>query len=396
MIRRLVLVLVLLVIWTGLLAWAAGIPWSAPWSARENLALSGSDFRVQFGRGSSERDALAVHALGDDGTGLQTARVSGVRAAAFPLLRYRIDEFPDTLELAFVFRRSDTSDEVQTISLPAPYRGEVAVDLSRFKEWRGDITEVGFAEYATAQLVPPSAASSFHPFRIQRAVLQSPTWDTVFTRLRSDWFGYRPWAQQSINTIGPGVGVLGRSWMLPVLALGAVASWLVAWAILRWSRARAAKAACIIAACAWLLLDLRWLDDLFAKHRITEEIYAGKPWAQREALQPDEGTPAAAAEVARIAAQHHVGRVLVHSDSIYTLLRFTYFLLPLNCAPLMQTTGASGGAALPPDTLIALLGSEWKYDEASGRLGDGSIGIAVKPVYEKGDLRIFRPAGAVP
>ena len=69
--------------------------------------------------------------------------------------------------------------------------------------------------------------------------------------------------------------------------------------------------------------------------------------------------------------------------------------LPLNCAPLMQTMSASGETALPPDSLIAVFGSEWKYDEASGRLGDGHIAVAVRPVYAKGDLRIFRPAGAV-
>lgn len=394
MIRRLVLIPILLAIWTALFAWAAGVSWRSPWAAHERLSLSGHNFQAKFGDASSDPGGLSVRALGDDGTGLQTVQVSRVRAEKYSVLRYRFKDFPDALELAFVFRRSDAPDDVQTISLPAPGTGEVAVDLSRFGEWRGEITELGFAEYATAQLVPPSAATSFKPFVIQDAQLQASTWDSVVPRLRSDWFGYRPWAMQSINTIGPGIAVIGHSWMLPVFALGALLSWFAAWLVLGWSRARAIKAACGVAVCAWVLLDLRWLDDLSAKHRLTEGIYAGKPWAERQTLQPDEGTLTAANELLRIVREQHVKRVLVHSDSTYTLLRFIYFLFPLNVAPLQQTMNEAPGAPLPGDALIAVFDSEWKYDESSGRLGDGKVEIPATPVYAKDDLRVFRPAGA--
>jgi hypothetical protein len=396
MTRRLVLIPVLLAIWTSLCAWAAGVPWNAPLTSRESLSLGGRDFHVRFGKGDNEPSGLVVQALGEDGTGLQTARVARLPAKDYPILRYRVADFPDMLELALVFRRSDAPDDVQTISLPAPGRGEVAVDLSRFAEWHGEITELGFAEYATAQLVPPSVAASFKSFRIEQAQLQGPAWDVVFSRLRSDWFGYRPWALLSISTIGPGLEVLGQSWMLPALAIGAFASWLAAWLILRWPRARALRMACVMAGSAWILLDLRWLDDLFAKHRITEEMYAGKPWVERRALQPDEATYAAAGEITRIAADAGVERVLVDSGSTYTLLRLSYFLLPLNVAPLHQAMDAASRNPLPGRSLIALLGSDMKYDEATGRLGDGENAIPAKQVYAQGDLRVFRPGGASP
>ncbi|HEX7916409.1 hypothetical protein [Rudaea sp.] len=392
MIRRLILIPVLCAIWIVLFTWAAGVPWDAPWTAREHLAFSGRDFQVQLGEGTIELDNLVINAFDARGNGLQTARLTHVRAEKYPILRYRITDFPNVLELALVFRR-DTRDDVQTISLPTPENGEITVDLSRFSEWRGEINELGFAEYATAQLVPPSTIASFHPFRIEWAQLQPPAWDSVLPRLRSDWFGYRPWSLQSINTIGPGNGTLGRSWMMPILALGALLSGLAACLLLRLPRARAAAVMCWIAGCTWISLDLRWLEDFFTKHRVIESIYAGKSWAQRYALQPDEETLVVAGDVARIAEQQGAKRVLVDSSSPFIFLRLIYFLLPLNAAPLEQTMREAPEMALPEDVLIAVYASDWKYDKATGLLGNGELVVFVKPVYEKGDLRVFRSEG---
>jgi hypothetical protein len=396
MTRRLVLIPVLFAIWTVLFAWAAGVPWGAPWTAHEHLTLPGRDFHTQLGDGTNDADGLVVRAFGADGTGLQTVRLMRVRADKYPILRYRIADFSDTLELALVFRRFDAPDDVQTISLPSSGSGEVAVDLSRFKEWRGEIGELGFAQYATAQLVPPSIATSFKPFRIEWVQLQSPTWDTILPRLSSDWLGYRPWSLQSINTIGPGRGTLGRSWMMPILAAGALLSGLACCILLRLSRARAVAVACAIAACAWIALDLRWLEDFSSKHQVTETIYAGKQWTQRLTLQPDEETPAIAGDIARVAEQQRTKRVLVQSDSPFTLLRLIYFLLPLNAAPLEQTMTEAPGAAMPGDALIAVYSSDWKYDEATGRLGNGKLDVPAKAIYDKGDLHIFRAEGVDP
>lgn len=396
MIRRLVLIPILLAIWTALFAWAAGVSWRSPWTAREHLRLPGREFQIRFGQSPGNTGGLAVSALGDDGTGLQTIQLPRVRADKYPVLRYRVVGFPSTLEFALIFRRRDAPNDVQTISLPPPGNVEVAVDLSRFEQWQGEIIELGFAEYAAAQLVPPSAAVSFEPFRIEEIQLDTPSWGVMVPRLVSDWFGYRPWSLQSINTIGPGRGMLGHSWMLPVFAIGALASWLAAWIVLGWSRARAMKSMCAVAIGAWIILDLRWFDDLIDKHKVTEEVYAGKPWALRAVLQPDEATLVAAKETAKIAAEQRVARVLVHSDSSYTLLRMIYFLLPLNTAPLEQTLSDAPGVALPDDALVAVYGSEWTYDKDSARLGNDKVAVPAKLIYENGDLRLFRPERAGP
>ncbi|MBS0567858.1 MAG: hypothetical protein JSS59_10705 [Proteobacteria bacterium] len=396
MIRRLVLLPILFVIWLALFAWAADVPWSAPWTAAARLSVSPREFHVQFGEASTEPQGLLVRAFDSNGMGLQTESLARVRAEQYPILRYRIVGFPHTLELALVFRRSDSPQDVQTISLPTPGKGEIAVDLSRFAEWRGEITELGFAQYAGGQLVPPSVAAVFKPFRIEQVQLQSSSWSDVLPRLRSDWFGYRPWALYSISALGPQIATSSPSWMQPVLVLGVGLSLAVSWIALRWPRRRLARVAIVAAAIVWLLLDLRWLDDLLAKHAVTEEVYAGRPWAERVALQPDEATLAATRQIAGIAAEMHAGRVLVHADSPYTMLRMIYFLLPLNVAPLQLALSEAPATPLPRDALIAVFDSEWKYDENSRRLGNDTTGISVEPLYASKGLRIFRVDGRAP
>lgn len=391
MVRRLVLILLLIVIWAALCAWAAGVPWQAPWTTHERLALSGRDFYPEAGVAFNEPEGLAVRAFDANGAATQIARLPRVWAEKYPMLRYRISDFPDTLELALAFRRSDAPSEVQTISLPTSGSGEVAVDLSRFKQWRGEIRELGFTEYAAAQLVPPSVAASFRPFRIEWVQLQPPTWDIVPARLRGDWFGYRSWSFQSVNTIGPRPGMLDGSWMLPIVALGLALSGLTAWLLLRWSCSRAVTFACGVAVSAWLVLDLRWLGDFYAKHATTETIYGGKSWPQRAALQVDEDTQKAADDLGELVRLQGARRVLVHSDSSFAMLRLIYFLLPLDAAPLEQVTGA--GSEIPRGALLVFQGGAWKFDEAAGRLENGERTIPAEAIYKNGDLRVFRYLG---
>jgi hypothetical protein len=393
MIRRLVLILVLLAIWLAVFGWTANLPWNAPLTPRLRIALPAANFQVQFGKGAHEAAGLAVSALAEDGTALQTVTLKRFHARDYPVFNYRITEFPDTLELALVFRRSDAPDDVQTISIGAPGRGVTSIDLSLLPDWQGDITEVGFAEYAAGQLVPPSLATRFKPFHLIEASLQSHSWSEVLPRLRSDWFGYRPWALYSISALGPQIASLQTSWMQLTVAIGCVLSLLAAWLILGWSRRRVVQISLIAVLALWLLLDLRWLDDLGAKHRVIEQMFAGKSWNERVALQPDEDAFAAAQDVVRIANQEGIQRVLVAADSTYTLLRFIYFLLPLNAAPLDSVLASAPGTTPQGDVLIAAFISAANYDEGTQTLSVGASAIRAEPVYAKGDLRVFRSSG---
>ncbi len=392
MIRGIVFALALLAIWLGVLLLAAGVSVRAPLRPAAALAVAGRDFQVRSGSGSAQATGLEVAALGADGTGLQTVNLKNISAEQLPILRYRIANFPKTLELALVFRRADEPADVQSISLPAPLFSEGVVDLGAIPGWRGEITEIGFADYAAAQMVPPSRAQ-FQPFRIEAISLRERSWSDVFARLRLDWFGYQPWTLLSISALGPAMETMPRSSLTKAIGCGVLLSLLAAGLILRPSRRRFLGVAVIALVAAWVFLDLRWLADLLDKHEVIEMLYAGKSWDEREAIQPDEATYAAMTRVRELAQQRGSERVFVVSDSRYTLLRMIYFLQPLNTASLVDVVSEAPAATLPQGALVAVFESESAYDATSGLLDVAGGKYAMTPVAQTGDLRVYKIRG---
>ena len=372
----------------GLFAAATGLDWHAPLLPRERVALPADDFRIITGTGTVSADALAVTAAGDEGSALQTASV-GVRAENLPILSYTFEHFPRTLELSLVFRRADAPGEVQAVTIPWPGDGATAVDLRRFPAWHGEITELGFGQFATGQLVPGSVA--FAPFRLRSAQLSSPSWSGAWRTQCSDWFGYRPWALSSINSLNSAAAVVAQ----PVIAVVAVLVFMAAVvaAGARWRR-RSLWAAALAAAGGWILLDGWWLHNFASKHALTETLYARRSPNERERLAPGEDLTFIAMQTRDwLAAQHESSRLLVAADTAHNFFRLIYLLLPHDTAALYYV----GGAQVPAGTLILLYGSsQWEYDAAAGVIRGQGGAWPVVPVYSSGGARLYRATGAPP
>lgn len=386
--RNVLVVVALVVVWTLVLGTAEGMPWSAPLLAARQLTLAGNEFRPVIGAGVEDGAALGVGANAADGSALQSIAIEPFAAADLPILSYRFEDFPRTLELVLVFRRADAPDDVQTVALPWPGGGEGVIDLrAASAAWRGTITEFGFAEYATTQLVPPSIA--FKPFRLLQARLSAPSWSELPRLLGRAWFGYQPWKLASVNVVGADGNM--RPSLPGTLLAGVLLSLLVSAWLLRWPAARVARHAAICAAVAWVVLDARWLVDLGDKHRLTRAIYAGKSWPERARLQPDEDLAGFAQLTRQQLAGSTSARVLVGSDSVYTVLRLIWFLLPLNAAPLDVSVTAVPPRDWPPGTIVVLCASKaWQFDEAAGALRSGAQAIPVTALYFGGSLGIYR------
>lgn len=395
MMRNLRLALALILLWLLVLGTAAGIPWSAPLSSRAMVALNGQDFRPLVGAGVEDGTSLGIGTIATEGYALQTTSLEHLRAADMPILRYHFEDFPRTLELVLVFRRADAPGDVQTVALPWPGDGSVVVDLRAASEaWRGEITELGFAEYPTAQLVPPSIA--FRPFRLVDARLQSAAWSAAPALLLSGWFGYRPWSQASINVVAQGAE---SSASMPLtLALGGALTFCVlVWLRREW-RAWLPQLALLVGMSMWVALDLCRLDDLWTKHKLTTSIYSGKSWQERARLQPDEDV-AGFAQLTRqhVAAAGSGQRVLVWSDSVFKMLRLIYFLLPLNAAPLDSAVSQVPPPSWPADTVIVICASKtWHYDDATSTLLAGAKTLPVTPLFIGGELGVYRLRRAGP
>ena len=384
--RRALAAVAVALAWLFILAWAAGLRWNTPWSPQQTLSLPARNFHVVLGAGVEDGDSLRVGAVGYDGNALQTQKLHAIHARDWPILRYRFDAFPRTLELALVFRRADAPHNVQTVTVPWPGGGWHTVDLRQLPQWRGDIVELGFAEYATAQLVPPSEA--FAPFRFDRVELASLSWRGGLAALHTAWFAYVPWALHSISALMPDRATFGAASPLPVIIAGMLSSVLLLGLILRWPARRWRGALGLGAIVGWALLDANWLRDLNARHALTEHLYAGKTWEERQRLQPDQDQAFMAARLGDwLTSQQGHPRILVAADSNYVFLRLIYLLLPHNVALLQLAQGQ----ALPPGSLIVLYSStQWKYDTQHGAVVGGGRVYPADPVFESGSMRVFR------
>lgn len=386
MTRRVLCAITIAVIWICAFGWAAGMRWNTPLWPHDKVALRASNFHVVMGAGVEDGDALQVGAVGDDGNALQSLQLDPFAAADVPILRYRFHDFPRTLELSLVFRRADAPDDVQVVTIPWPGESTRTVDLRNVPEWRGQIIEVGFVEYATAQLVPPSVA--FRPFRFVRAELVAPSWQGGLAGLSTAWFAYVPWALLSVSALAPDHATAGTSSPLPVLVPTLALSVLAAGWILGWSRRRLLRRAGIAVALLWVLLDARWLHDFGSRHALTETLYAGKSWDERQRLLPEQDLLAAADRIRNwLATQPSARRILLDADSKYAFLRLIYLLLPQNVGLLSLT----GTAPLPADSLIVLYSSgTWSYDAAQRRLNGAGRSYPAEALFEDGVVRLYR------
>lgn len=392
MMRRAACAVAVALVWIGMLGWAAGMRWNTPLFPAQVQTLRGDSFRVVLGAGVQDDGALRIGAIGDDGNALQSATLDGIRAQDFPILRYRFDGFPRTLELSLVFRRADTPNDVQSITIPWPGDGWRSVDMRTLPQWRGTIVELGFLEYATAQLVPPSVA--FVPFRFESVQLESASWRGGLAALRTAWFAYVPWALHSISALVPDRATYGTSSPVPVLGAGMLLSLLAMMVLLRWRYRQVLRGVGIAAIVLWIALDARWLRDFDARHALTEHLYAGKDWNQRLQLLPDQDLAFMATQIGTwLDSQPPGQRLLAASDSNYVFLRLIYLLLPHNVA-LLQLTG---DAVLPPNSLVLLYAtSQWHYDEARDAIVGAARELPADPVYEIGLAHVYRLRSATP
>jgi len=206
--------------------------------------------------------------------------------------------------------------------------------------------------------------------------------------LSTAWFAYVPWALLSVSALAPDRATAGTSSPLPVVLPASALSVLAACVILGWSRRRALRRAGIAVIVLWVLLDVRWLRDFGNRHALTESLYAGKSWDERQRLLPEQDLLAAADGIRGwLATQSPAQRILLDADSKYSYLRLIYLLLPQNVGLL----GLTGTTPVPAGTLILLYSSsQWTYDAAQRRLSGAGRSYAVDTLFENESVRLYR------
>jgi hypothetical protein len=393
--RMALLAALVLSCWLLLLVIAARVAVDAPLQPGQRLRHAGADFVVIAGAGAGiEGDRLLnIAAIGDQRMAVQSLTFAQpIDADAWRLLRYRWQSFPRTLELSFMFRRADAPADVQTVTLPPAGRFPAYFDLAEVPAWRGRISEIGFAEYPTAQLVPDDVAIT--PFALAEVELWTPSWRGSLGALATDWLAYRPWALMSISALGPDAPWPHKRSPVIALAAGLGLAAVLARAFSRHRRRGLASMLCIAVAAGWILLDLRWLWELNQRHALTRELHAGRGWVERAERVPDRQLVAVAALVRELHARAAPAtRVLVAADNPYSMLRLGYHLLPLNAAPANPLQMVQAGTPGAPLWLVAYATPAWDFDVADGMLRGPGIELSARLLLEDADLQIYSIEG---
>ncbi len=377
----------------GVVLLAAGVPWSSPLSPAERHQLEPGDFQIVMGSALHTEAGLEVGAVGNERVALQSLPLGmqGIDAATLDVLRYRFENFPRTLELSLLFRRASDPDDVQVVSLPWPGRGESAFNLRDVPTWKGQITEIGFIEAATPQLIPNGIP--FAAFRLVDAQLWSSSWRGGLAALSTDWLAYRPWGLFAVSSVDQeaGTSLPRRPALLLVVESAIAIVGVVGLLLFGWRRREFRIGLLVVFAIGWLLLDAVWVGQLYERQATTRKVYAGKNWPERARLVPDDDLLKAADRLRDMVARFDPPpRVVIHAASPVEMNRLQYLSLPVNAALLVWSIDPMR-YDFPPGTLLVLYGmQDWTYDADSHQVRTPDLTFPTEPVLEEGALRIFR------
>lgn len=384
--------------WLLLVLWAAGAGWSTPPAPQLTREFAGREFQPVFGTAAVEDERLQVTAAAEDYSALQSAALANVAGEELPILRYRFENFPRTLELTLVFRTAEQPDDVQTIALPWPGSGEASFDLSRIEAWRGTIVELGFAQFATAQLVAPERG--FAPFTLVSVGLESDSWAGRIRALLTGWSLLTPWQLISVSAVGPSeVGDSSphapRLPLVLALALGLAAVW--ARLVLGWSGRRLGGGLLVVAALAWVVADAAWLRSLAYKRSVDRDVWGDVSLAQRQDHVVDAELRDAATHLKQMLVNAPpTTRILVDADSPHDVLRLTYLASPLNIGAYGELALAGGRVAVPVGTILVRHGEGKRLRPVGNRLRIGKQSVRVGTMLETDGLAVYRVEGVSP
>ncbi len=173
------------------------------------------------------------------------------------------------------FWRSADSKQLHSMTLEENLLDHI--DLRKLQGWGGDISEYGF-------IFHEGQGGSWH---LRAFELYPDTLQQTLVHNLSNWLEFEVWAQHSINFINGGAAngrlslvlVVG-SWVLLVLLIYSL--------IMRSKKQLvSSRKIALVLLSGWIILDTRWLFNLYQQMQVTHNTYAGKPLAAKYAASLD-------------------------------------------------------------------------------------------------------------
>ncbi len=326
-------------------------------------------------------DALKLDRL-QNGKAIISSGPVQFSALAFPYLTIEQTGFSPEITVDLFWRQREQENKVQTKRLYRYGDDLLTMHLAANPLWSGEIVEFGMTVEGGLK----------RPLTIQAMQLESWSLFIWVASIWDQWWSYGGWKGTSVNFIGGGEYDKIQKVPPPELPmLPVVASWLgvsLGLYFLTWRRLSLThdwRFPLLMFLLAWLLLDGRWLHELWRRTQFTQFQYGAKAQQQKWQSEKDGQWYMMASQIklhipeqsARI---FQVMKTLEPIDDYYRF-RVRYHLLPHNVFPYLQTLPQRSDIRAGDYILDLSEHSSLKYNSDVKRLEDaGSASGFLQPV----------------
>ncbi|WP_457666888.1 hypothetical protein [Thiolapillus sp.] len=221
-------------------------------------------------KGSGKRQPTALIVNGYTGGKAIISNFQGLKnSGQYRYIRFQLTPGKLIDELPLFFWRSSDTGKLHSMALEENLLDHI--DMKQAEGWGGAISEYGFIFSESKGRSWRMQAFSFTPDTLMQALLNT----------LSDWLEFEVWSQHSVNFIYGGAAdtplsmvVLVGAWVLLTLLLYSL--------IMRSNKQplNRRKVAGLLLS-GWMLLDARWILNLYQQVQLTRDTFAGKSPAEK-------------------------------------------------------------------------------------------------------------------
>ena len=359
--------------------------------AAKPYVISGDQLKLIVGSVVPSDGVLKLEGL-QNGMAVISSGPVRFSAHAFPYMTVHQSGFTQSLTVNLFWRQREQENILHTQQLYRYGDGSLTLHLANNPDWNGEIVELGLSVEGVLK----------QPFVVETLALEHWSIFAWAVSIWDQWWSYGGWKGTSINFISGGSYDKIQDIAPPELPmLPVVASWLgvslglylLIWHLL--SLKLSWHLPLVMLLMAWLLLDSRWLHELWRRTQVTQSQYSGKTQQQKWQSEQDGQWYLMAEQIKRHIPEQsaRIFQVMKSQQPIddYYRFRVRYHLLPHNVFPYMHSLPERSD--IHSGDYILDLGEQTRlrYDTKINLLADtGSTSSSLQPVILKYQSRLGR------
>jgi len=284
--------------------------------------ISGNELAVIFGSARKSVTALQLVELSEDGRAILSKRLQ-FKAEDYPFVHYQItNRHPGTV-IYLIWQTADKPGEIKNTRLYWSGDKVTSINMDKFEEWSGNITELGLDIYGDLRE---------EPLFVESLTVEPYSWGAVTSTILSEWTAFHGWDQTSINHLG---GTPQNPVLSPTMAGAAWSGLALLLLIIPYifTKNHNVIAYSVAIFIPWVGLDLLWQGELDTQLKETKHLFAGKTQHEKHLAETDSKLYSYAQHLKDEVLPKPGARIFLLHNSRghnYTRLRTQFHLLPHN------------------------------------------------------------------